>query len=75
MDKARSFFETPHMVKIKPLAEAYGAEYMECPHIDSLPGIMAEFAAYEGTCILEIKTDAKQNTKVYKEYYQYIKQS
>lgn len=75
MDKARKYFVTPHNVKIKALTEAYGAGYLECCRIDDLSEAMKSLSEFKGTCILEIKTDARLNTKVYKEYYQYIKQS
>lgn len=75
MDKARSYFETPHKVKIKPLAEAYGVGYCECSSVEKLNEAMNNLKGHRGTCILEIRTDAKMNTKVYKEYYQYIKQA
>ncbi len=75
MNKARSYFETPHKVKIKSLAEAYGAGYYECSSVEKLNEAMRNLNNHQGTCILEIRTDAKMNTKVYKEYYQYIKHS
>ncbi len=75
MDKARNYFETPHKVKIKPLAEAYGAGYYECSTVEKLKEAMSNLTCHKGNCILEIRTDAKMNTKVYKEYYQYIKQA
>lgn len=75
MDKAREYFETPHKVKIKPLAEAFGVSFMECGQIAELKRAVEKLSHTDGTCILEIKTDARQNTRVYKEYYQYIKQA
>lgn len=75
MDKARNYFETPHKVKIKALVEAYGAVYCECSSVEKLKEAMNNLKSHRGTCILEIRTDAKMNTKVYKEYYQYIKQA
>jgi 2-succinyl-5-enolpyruvyl-6-hydroxy-3-cyclohexene-1-carboxylate synthase len=73
MDRARMYFETPHQVKIKALAEAYGAGYLDCTDVSDLKEKMQVLARTQGICILEIKTDAKQNTKVFKEYYQFIK--
>lgn len=75
MDKARKFFETPHSVKIKALAEAYGSGYLECSELSALSHCMAQLIQHQGTCILEIKTDARENTRVYKEYYKFIKQA
>jgi 2-succinyl-5-enolpyruvyl-6-hydroxy-3-cyclohexene-1-carboxylate synthase len=73
MDKARMYFETPHKVKIKSLTEAYGAGHLECSGLDELDSKMEELTRWNGTCVLEIKTDPKTNTRVYKEYYQFIK--
>lgn len=75
MEKARSFFETPHKVKIKALCEAYGAGYLECSSTEGIEEAMRNLGLSQGTCILEIKTDSKLNTRVFKEYYQFIKQA
>jgi 2-succinyl-5-enolpyruvyl-6-hydroxy-3-cyclohexene-1-carboxylate synthase len=73
MDKAKKFFTTPHRVKIKSLAEAYGVEYLECDEIEKLGELVKQMASIQGTCLLEVKTDATLNTKTFKEYYQFIK--
>lgn len=73
MDKARMYFETPHQIKIKALTEAYGAGYLECSTLEELDIKLEALSKWNGTCVLEIKTDPKINTKVYKEYYQFIK--
>ncbi len=75
MEKARPFFETPHRIKIKALAEAYNVSYLECNEISYLPKCMVALVESQSSCILEIKTDSKENTRIFKEYYQYIKQS
>jgi 2-succinyl-5-enolpyruvyl-6-hydroxy-3-cyclohexene-1-carboxylate synthase len=73
MENAREYFETPHAVNIRSLAQAYGVAYLECTSFAALPETMATLSQTEVTCILEIKTDAKVNTRTFKEYYQYIK--
>jgi 2-succinyl-5-enolpyruvyl-6-hydroxy-3-cyclohexene-1-carboxylate synthase len=75
MEKAKRFFTTPHRVKIKSLAEAYGVPYLECIDILKLNELVKQMASIKGTCLLEVKTDAAQNTKTFKEYYQFIKQA
>lgn len=74
MDKSKRFFTTPHQVKIKSLAEAYGVEYLECTEIENLAEMVKQMASTKGTIVLEMKTDAAQNTKTFKDYYQFIKQ-
>jgi 2-succinyl-5-enolpyruvyl-6-hydroxy-3-cyclohexene-1-carboxylate synthase len=75
MEKAKRFFTTPHRVKIKSLAEAYGVPYLECIDILKLNELVKQMSSIRGICLLEVKTDAAQNTKTFKEYYQFIKQA
>ena len=71
---AREFFETPHKVKIKFLAEAFGAVYSLC---DSQPDLSERldwfFEPSDKPCVLEIVTDPNINTTVFKDYYNQIK--
>ncbi|NJK97180.1 MAG: hypothetical protein HC905_21745 [Bacteroidales bacterium] len=73
MDKARRFFETPHRVKIKSLTEAFGIKYISCDDLSDLHDCLDKLRNSDETCLLEIRTDAKENTKAFKAYYQFIK--
>ncbi len=71
---AREFFETPHKVKIKFLAEAFGAVYSVCVSSEDLTERLDWFfEPSDKPYILEIVTDPGVNTAVFKEYYKQIK--
>ncbi|NDP20637.1 MAG: 2-succinyl-5-enolpyruvyl-6-hydroxy-3-cyclohexene-1-carboxylic-acid synthase [Paludibacter sp.] len=73
MEKSLDFFTTPHKVKIKPLVEAYGLNYMACDKTESLERTMKEFFSTEKATVLEIFTDSDLNTENYKEYFENIR--
>jgi len=73
MAKSLDFFTTPHNVKIKPLVEAYGLQYIACNKTEELEiSLEALFKADKAT-VLEVFTDADLNTENYKEYFKSLK--
>ena len=71
---AREFFETPHNVNIKYLAEAFGAGHAFCQSMEELTDLLGWFFAPSiQPYILEIVTDSEVNTAVFKNYYKQIK--
>jgi len=73
-NSAREFFETPHSVNIKHLAEAFGANHALCQSQEELAsGLEWLFASAEHPCILEIVTNLEVNTAVFKDYYKQIR--
>lgn len=69
-----SYFETPHSVNIKHMANAYGVAYFGASDFESLQTQLSSFFNLKRTAIFEIKTDAAVNTRVFKDYFRYIKQ-
>lgn len=69
IDDIRPYFETPHRVNIGSLAAAYGVVYISCDDSFTLTDCLQKLFKTEGTVILEIKTDQKQNIKAYKGYF------
>ncbi len=70
---AREFFETPHSVNIKHLAEAFGANHYLCQSQEELAASLNWlFAPANRPSILEIVTDFDVNTTVFKDYYKQI---
>lgn len=68
------YFETPHSVNIEHLANAYGLEYFGASDFESFQFQLASFFNSTRTAVFEIKTDAAVNTRVFKDYFRYIKQ-
>jgi len=68
----RSFFETPHRVNIKSLAEAYNVAYIYCEENLTLKACLQELFMTKGPVVLEVKTDQSQNRKAYKGYFHLI---
>ena len=75
-NSAREFFETPHSVNIKHLAEAFGANHALCQSQEELTSSLEWlFAPSQRPSILEIITNVEVNTSVFKSYYKQIQQS
>lgn len=69
------FFETKHNLSAKHLASMYDLPYYICDSQKGLDEILKTF--YEPSArpkILEIKTDGILSAKVYKEYFEFLKQ-
>lgn len=73
MDNCLELFTTPHHVKIKSLAEAYGIDYLSCSGIEELPSKLDTLFNSTKAIILEIFTDSDTNTEAYREYFRNIK--
>jgi 2-succinyl-5-enolpyruvyl-6-hydroxy-3-cyclohexene-1-carboxylate synthase len=73
MEKSLDFFTTPHHVKIKSLAEAFGLEYLACDKIEELEMTLKTLFKADKATVLEIFTDADLNTENYKGYFRNIK--
>jgi 2-succinyl-5-enolpyruvyl-6-hydroxy-3-cyclohexene-1-carboxylate synthase len=73
MEKSLDFFTTPHQVKIKPLAEAYGLNYVGCDKTDDLEESLKNLFNADKATVLEIFTDADLNTENYKGYFRNIR--
>jgi 2-succinyl-5-enolpyruvyl-6-hydroxy-3-cyclohexene-1-carboxylate synthase len=73
MEKSLDFFTTPHQVKIKPLVEAYGLNYMGCDKSENLAESLKNLFNADKATVLEIFTDADLNTENYKGYFKNIK--
>jgi 2-succinyl-5-enolpyruvyl-6-hydroxy-3-cyclohexene-1-carboxylate synthase len=68
------YFETPHSVNIEHLTRAYGLEYYGASDYESFQVQITSFFNSIKPAVFEIKTDATINTRVFKDYYSYIKQ-
>jgi len=73
MEKSLDFFTTPHQVKIKPLVEAYGLNYVGCDKTEDLEESLKNLFNADKATVLEIFTDADLNTENYKGYFRNIK--
>lgn len=73
MEKSRNFFTTPHQVKIKPLVEAYGLDYISCDSTESQEESLKNLFNADKATVLEIFTDADLNTENYKGYFKNIR--
>ena len=72
MEKSLDFFTTPHQVKIKPLVEAYGLNYISCDKTEDLEESLKNLFNADKSTVLEIFTDADLNTENYKGYFRNI---
>ena len=73
MEKSLDFFTTPHHVKIKPLVEAYGLNYMICNETESLKISIENLLKSDKATVLEVFTDSDLNTENYKGYFKNIR--
>jgi len=72
MEKSLDFFTTPHQVKIKPLVEAYGLNYVGCDKTEDLEECLKSLFNADKSTVLEIFTDSDLNTENYKGYFKNI---
>lgn len=73
MKDSLPFFTTPHNVKLKPLTEAYGLQYLSCKKADDLSLKIETLLSSEKATVLEIFTDSNLNTENYNGYFRNIK--
>jgi len=73
MADCERFFTTPHHVKIKPLMEAYGLNYLGCDKSEDLEERLLSLFNADKATVLEIFTDADLNTENYKGYFKNIR--
>lgn len=74
MKDSLPFFTTPHNVKLKPLTEAYGLQYLSCEKADDLSLKIETLLSSEKATVLEIFTDSNLNTENYNGYFRNIKE-
>ncbi|MDD3077625.1 MAG: 2-succinyl-5-enolpyruvyl-6-hydroxy-3-cyclohexene-1-carboxylic-acid synthase [Paludibacter sp.] len=67
------FFTTPHQVKIKSLAEAYGVNYLSCDKTENIKKSITELLDSPKATILEIFTESELNTANYNGYFKNIR--
>ncbi|MFM2292876.1 MAG: hypothetical protein RIS29_2689 [Bacteroidota bacterium] len=75
MKNSLDFFTTPHHVKIQPMVEAYGLEYISCTETADLAGKIDQLLNAANATVLEIFTDSDLNTENYKGYFRNIKKT
>lgn len=73
MKNSLDFFTTPHHVKLKPLVEAYGLDYLSCTETADLAGKIEQLLNSNKATVLEVFTDSDLNTANYKGYFKSIK--
>jgi 2-succinyl-5-enolpyruvyl-6-hydroxy-3-cyclohexene-1-carboxylate synthase len=73
MEGIRDYVETPHNVNIRHLADAFGIKYYFCNDSGGLQKQIEIFFGTPGPSLLEIKTDSKVNTRIYKAYFRKLK--
>lgn len=73
MKDSLDFFTTPHHVKIKSLAEAYGVHYLSCDSTEDLSSAVKTLLQSNKAAVLEIFTDNDLNTENYNGYFKNIK--
>ena len=69
------FFETKHNLTAKHLAAMYEIPYYFCDQQEGLEKLLPDFFQPQNgkPAILEIKTDGELSAKVYKEYFEFLK--
>ena len=67
------FFTTPHHVRIKPLVESYGLNYLVCDTNENLSKNVEDLLNSDKATVLEVFTDSDLNTENYKGYFKNIK--
>jgi 2-succinyl-5-enolpyruvyl-6-hydroxy-3-cyclohexene-1-carboxylate synthase len=72
MKNSLDFFTTPHHVKIQPMVEAYGLEYISCTETADLAGKIDQLLNASEATVLEVFTDSDLNTENYKGYFRSI---
>ncbi len=72
IEDIRNFFETPHHVNFRLLADAFGIKYYFCKDLSSLQKQAEIFFGKPGPSLLEVKTDGQVNKEVYQEYFKHL---
>ena len=62
-------------MKIKPLVEAYGLNYLTCEKDEDLSPCIARLLQSDKASVLEMFTDSDLNTENYKGYFRTIKET
>lgn len=75
MDDSLDFFTTPHHVKIKPMVEAYGLDYLSCTETSDLAVKIELLLNAPDATVLEVFTDSDLNTENYKGYFKAMKET
>ena len=73
INAVRNFFETPHRVNLKQLTSAFEVKYFFCNDGEGLKTGLNNLFSTKEPAVLEIKTDSKTDTLVFKEYYSHLK--
>jgi len=69
------FFEASHSRSIQPLTEMYGLKYLCATNTEELEKLMPGFFEDKETpAVMEVITPAKDNAKVLKKYFEYLKE-
>ena len=69
------FFEASHSQSVRPLAEMYGLDYQYATNGDELEKVLPGFfKENDKPVMLEVFTPAKENAKVLKKYFEYLKE-
>lgn len=69
MESFREYFETPHHVNLKRIADAFGIKHYHCSDSSGLRQQLKLCYAESGPAVLEVRTDGRTNTKVFREYF------
>ncbi len=72
IEHIRNYFETPHRVNIRHLADAFGVMYYFCNDLSGLQKQLEIFFSAPGPSVLEVKTEGKVNSEVYKAYFSHL---
>ena len=67
------FYEANHPVDLKPLAEAFGLEYIQADQAEALEAAFEKLMFQtETAAVLEVKTTTHKNAQVLKDYFEHI---
>lgn len=73
IEELEPYFEAHHPVDIRPLAEAFGLEYLTADHADGLVSAFERLMRHtDRAAILEVTTRADANAPLLKEYFAHI---
>ena len=73
IEPVRNYFETQHSVNLKQLTAAYGLEYFFCDDQVSLEENLKKMFLIPNPSVLEVKTYAATDTRVFKQYFTQLK--
>lgn len=74
IDSLSEYFETPHKVNISQLSAAFGIQHYFCDNLEDLKKQLDYLFKSSGPSVLEIKTDGKTDTTVFKNYFKKVSQ-